>query len=111
MAQTQPLIVPSTLARPAGRRHMAESLFWYVALTLVSVITVLPFLWIFLASFKGPRDAVVTLPPQFIPHDPTLANYLRVFQQLPIGRFFLNSITVAICTVALNVLVSALAAY
>lgn len=111
MAQTQPLTLAAIPARRGPRRQTLENILWYFLLSLVGIMTVLPFLWIFLASFKGPNDAVVTLPPQFIPRDPTLANYRRVFEQLPILRFFLNSITVAACTVGLNVLISALAAY
>ncbi len=111
MAQSQSLTLAAIPAQRTSRRQRLENILWYFMLSMVGIITVLPFLWIFLASFKGPNDAVVTLPPQFIPRDPTLANYRRVFEQLPIWRFFLNSITVALCTVGLNVLISALAAY
>jgi putative chitobiose transport system permease protein len=51
------------------------------------------------------------VPPQFIPAHPTLDNYTNVLDQLPIPRFFLNSVVVAVATGALNVLVAALAAY
>jgi putative chitobiose transport system permease protein len=95
----------------APRRRILENIFWYALLSLVGVVTVVPFLWIFLASFKGPFDAVVSVPPQFIPRDPTFANYLRVLKQLPVGRFFLNSIIVTGSTVILNVLITSLAAY
>ena len=64
-----------------------------------------------LTSFKGPHDQIVSIPLQFIPNDPTLANYVRVWNQLPIGRFFLNSIFVGVTTTALNVFITALAAY
>ena len=80
-------------------------------LVLIAVGMVLPFLWIFLTSFKGPSDVIYSIPPQLIPHDPTLANYVRVWNQLPIARFFLNSLIVAGVTVVLNVLITALAAY
>lgn len=88
-----------------------ENLFWYLILSLMSLVTVTPFLWIFLTAFKGPQDQVVSIPPQFIPHDPTLANFVRVWNQLPVGRFFLNSIVIAASATGLNVLVTALAAY
>jgi putative chitobiose transport system permease protein len=97
----------------AGRlqRKWIENIFWYILLILISVITVMPFLWIFLTAFKGPKDQVVSIPLQFIPHDPTFANFTRVWDQLPVGRFFVNSITVAVVTTLLNVLITALAAY
>jgi len=99
-------------ARASARRRKAwQTTFWYAMLLLISLVTVMPFLWIFLTSLKGPLDQIVSVPPQLIPHDPTFDNYVRVWNQLPVGRFFLNSIFVAVCTVGLNVLVSSLAAY
>jgi putative chitobiose transport system permease protein len=95
-------------ARP---RKLGEKLFWYTLLILMSVVTVTPFLWIFITAFKGPADAVQSYPPQLIPHDPTLANFVRVWKQLPLGQFLLNSITVAVTTTVLNLLVTSLAAY
>ena len=92
-------------------RKASENAFWYFLLLLMSVVTVTPFVWIFITSIKGPQDQVVSIPPQFIPHDPTIDNFIRVWNQLPVGRFFLNSITVAAVTTGLNVLITALAAY
>jgi len=77
----------------------------------VSLVTIFPFLWIFLTAFKGPTDAVYSTPPQLIPHDPTFANFIRVWQQLPVDNFFLNSIIAAVGTTGLNVLFTSLAAY
>ncbi|NCC30434.1 MAG: carbohydrate ABC transporter permease [Chloroflexia bacterium] len=93
--------------RPAWTRH----LFWYGLLLLASMVTVLPFLWLLMTALKGPSDAVFGFPPQFLPREPTLANFARVWDQLPIWRFFVNSLFVAALTVTLNVLVSSLAAY
>jgi putative chitobiose transport system permease protein len=107
METTAPLIGRSR-ARP---RKIGEKLFWYTLLILMSLVTVTPFLWIFITAFKGPADAVQSYPPQLIPHDPTLANFVRVWKQLPLGQFLLNSITVAVTTTVLNLLVTSLAAY
>ena len=110
MARTEAIAMPVTL-RSRALRQMPEKVFWYVLLCLLSLVTIVPFLWIFLTAFKGPNDAVYSTPPQFIPHDPTFANFIRVWDQLPIGRFFLNSITAAVLVTGLNVLVTSLAAY
>lgn len=99
----------SRAGRP--RTPWVSHLFWYALLGLASLVTVLPFLWLLMTSLKGPADAVFSLPPQFIPRDPTLNNFVKVWQQLAIWRFFLNSLFVAALTVTLNVAVSALAAY
>ncbi len=97
-------------ARRAGRRAVSSGL-WYIALGAVAVITVFPFVWMLLTSLKGPLDPITSVPPQFLPENPTLANYQHVLDALPIPRFFFNSIVVSVAVGALNVLVAALAAY
>jgi putative chitobiose transport system permease protein len=106
-------MIESLAAARDGRRRPAwrENLIWYALMAGASVITVLPFLWLLTTALKGPSDAVFSLPPQLIPREPTLANFARVWAQLAIWRFFLNSLFVAAFTVLLNVLVSSLAAY
>ena len=94
-----------------SRRKTLETIFWYAVLGLVAVITAFPFIWVFSMSVKGPHDAIYSVPPQLIPREPTFDNYVRVWNQLPISRFFLNSIVVAIGTVILNLLFTSLAAY
>ncbi len=95
----------------ARRRKLVEDIFWYVVLGLVAVVTAFPFIWVLATSLKGPNDAIYSVPPQLLPREPTLANYLRVWNQLPIANFFLNSIMVASVTVILNLLFTSLAAY
>jgi putative chitobiose transport system permease protein len=98
-------------ATTVRRRFTLRTAFWYAVLVGMSVITVFPFLWILLTSLKGPNDAIFSVPPQFIPSDPTLANYARVWDQLPVPAFFMNSILVTVAVTVLNTLIAALAAY
>jgi putative chitobiose transport system permease protein len=106
------LAKPVSIPAIAVRRHRnLEKIVWYLLLFLFSLVTIFPFLWIFLTAFKGPTDAVYSTPPQLIPHDPTLDNFVRVWTQLPVGSFFSNSIIVAVATTGLNVLITSLAAY
>jgi putative chitobiose transport system permease protein len=99
------------LAVPRRRWFQPKNVLWYGILIAMSVITVFPFAWILLTSFKGPNDLIFSVPPQFLPNDPTLNNYTKVWNALPIASFFLNSIVVSILVVVLNVVVAALAAY
>jgi len=109
------------LAQPTSRRistprsgswkKSRETIFWYIVLLLIALFTVFPFVWVFFTSFKGPADAIVSVPPQLIPKDPTFDNYIRVWNQLPIPAFFMNSIIVSLSTVVLNLLFCSLAAY
>ena len=97
--------------RTQRRRGVLSTVGWYVVLTAIAVITVFPFFWMLMTSLKGPLDPISSVPPQFIPSSPTLANYERVLGALPIPRFFLNSVIVSVAVGLLNVLVAALAAY
>ncbi len=101
----------SARARSRRRRRWLSNGVWYAILTAIAVITVFPFLWMFLTSIKGPNDPITSVPPQFLPNDPTLANYVKVFDSLPIAHFFLNSVVVAVAVGLLNVLVASMAAY
>ena len=100
--------------RNLGRKRVRQGVstgLWYLVLSAVAVVTVFPFVWMLLTSLKGPTDPVTSIPPQFIPAHPTLANYGHVLDALPIPKFFLNSVIVSVATGALNVLVAAMAAY
>lgn len=113
LATAMPDLAAATRRRTWARRRGSwlRDLGWYAVLTALAVITVFPFAWMFLTSIKGPSDPITSVPVQFLPNDPTLANYGRVLDSLPILRFFLNSTVVAVATGLLNVLVAALAAY
>jgi putative chitobiose transport system permease protein len=105
-----------TIKKPAIKTHhkmnpVLDKIFWYFVLLIIACGMILPFVWIFLTSFKGPTDAIFSVPPQLFPHAPTLANYTKVLDELPIGNFFTNSIFVAVFTTVFNVLITALAAY
>jgi putative chitobiose transport system permease protein len=92
-------------------RRTTGNFLLYIVLCLVGLITVFPFVWVFFTSFKGPTDAIYSVPPQLIPQAPTVDNYLRVWNQLPVWRFYVNSIFVTFSLVVFNTLFSALAAY
>jgi putative chitobiose transport system permease protein len=107
--------LPGTRVVAVRRRRRArgagEAAFWYAVLTLMALITVFPFAWILLTSLKGPRDILFSVPPQFLPSNPTLDNFDRVLHALPIPSFFVNSVVAALAVTILNALVASLAAY
>ena len=103
-ASAKALPRPVSAASGRLRKNAMEAIFWYAVLCLIAAITILPFAWVLLTSLKGPTDAIYSVPPQFIPHDPTLQNYVRVWKLLPMANFFINSVVVAAVTVILNLL-------
>jgi putative chitobiose transport system permease protein len=97
-----------------NRRKLKKTLQqigWYVVLSLIGVVTAFPFIWVFLMSIKGATDPIYSVPPQFFPQAPTFDNFIRVWNELPIANFFLNSIIVSGVTVVVNLIFTSLAAY
>ena len=58
---------------------------------IVALIMIIPFIWMILSSFK-PGTEIVRMPPTFFPETFTTKNYITLFQRLPFGRYFINSI-------------------
>jgi multiple sugar transport system permease protein len=94
----------------------------YVLAVLFALYIVLPFYWIVVTSLMHEPDALA-VPPQWIPHHPTLDNYLSFIHptgaQALVGsravgntpRALLNSAIVATSTALLNLVLAVLAAY
>ena len=74
MAQiAEPVAAIQRTPAPTAPRAVVSSGLWYIVLSLLAVITVFPFFWMLMTSLKGPADPIYSIPPQFIPSDPSLA--------------------------------------
>jgi multiple sugar transport system permease protein len=89
----------------------------YIALVLLALVSVVPFLWMLATSFKHGSD-VYTKVPSLLPLDrktgefsPTLENYDHVLEVSGLGQAFVNSVWVCLILVPAKLLVDALAAY
>lgn len=58
------------------------------------LLMIFPFIWMFLSSFKTEQE-ILRVPLTFLPEIPTLENYFKVCNTIPIFRYFLNSLWVA----------------
>ncbi|MBL1103809.1 carbohydrate ABC transporter permease [Streptomyces sp. 5-8] len=95
-----------------GRRVRTGELVWrYLLLLAVLALTVGPFLWQLSTSLKGPTEDIYGSPPRFLPAHPTLHNYTRVADTIPVWDYALNSLKVAAANVVTNCVGSALAGY
>jgi multiple sugar transport system permease protein len=79
-------------------------------LALGAVVLMIPFIYMVATSFK-PNTLVLEIPPQIIPHHPTIANYTSAWTSNRFGRYFLNSLFVAIATTGAALLLSSMMAY
>lgn len=93
------------------RSHGWTVILNYAVLGAIALVMLLPLLWLVSTSFKSPAEDIFQFPPQFIPVQPTLNNFVQVWRTNPMGRYLFNSTLVAVLTVGLNLLLCSLAAY
>ena len=82
----------------------------YLLLTIGAIAMILPFLWMLSTSLKS-SNVTFVLPPKWIPDNPNLESYRQVFETVPMGRFFFNSIFVAVISTFFQVLICSMAGY
>ena len=89
------------------RRYMA--VFKYLALTLLTLMTAFPLVWLFLTSVKTERQ-IFASPPLFF-FQPTFSAYKYIASSGIIGSYFVNSIIVSVCTVVFTVTLGSMCSY
>ncbi|WP_050614940.1 carbohydrate ABC transporter permease [Bacillus testis] len=90
-------------------KNKLTNLYTHTALIVVSVLILIPVVWVFINSMKTSTD--ILLKPLSLPSKLSFDNYARAWNDAGLGIGFLNSIFVTFVTVSLIVLVSAMAAY
>ena len=84
--------------------------FGYLLIIAGAISMIAPFLWMASVSFMN-NEQIFRIPPRLIPNPIILENYKNIFSQLPLTKFFLNSLFVASVTTFFQVLFSAMAGY
>ncbi|MFF0269478.1 carbohydrate ABC transporter permease [Kribbella sp. NPDC004536] len=64
-----------------------------LVLVIAAMVALGPLLWTVTTSLRTPAEAFSN-PPQWLPLHPDFSNYSAVFDRIPIGRFFVNSVLV-----------------
>lgn len=84
----------------------------YLTLSLVTLIVIIPLVWMFSTSFKL-KSQLFTKEIYWIPKQVTLENYQKILNNpsTPIGRWFMNSLFVASVTTVLKLVIDSLAGY
>lgn len=83
----------------------------YLLLAAIAVVMLVPLLWLVSTAFKSGAENIFEFPPRLWPAQPTLQNFVKVWQSNPFGRYLFNSVLVAVLTVILNLMLCSLAAY
>jgi len=88
-----PAVATSRPLAPRLRRRLRSVGFWLSVAVIVSP-AIMVFLWMLSLSLKNDIDNLA-YPPVFIPDPPTFANFVQVFAENSMGRYFWNSVVVS----------------
>ncbi len=101
---------PSSLERLSWWQRNRQSVLIYLVFALFLFVIGLPFYFIFISSIT-PQNQLFTIPPTYFPTTPTLDNYARMAQSIPLALYFRNSVIFAFGSSAVSVIAAGLAAY
>ena len=68
-----------------------DAVLVYGALTVISLICIFPIAWMCLISLKPATESISGFH-SIIVQDPTLANFKRLFEMIPLGQNLFNSV-------------------
>lgn len=94
-----------------SRTSRQRTVWTYILLSAIALMMLFPLLWLLSTAFKSPTENIFQFPPQLLPKQPTLQNFVTVWKTNPFGTYLFNSTLVAALTVSLNLLFCSLAAY
>ena len=91
-------------------RKTAFAVFWYIVLGTTTVVVMLPYIWMVSTSLKGAGE-VFAYPPTWIPQAWRFQNYVDAWNAAPFGRYFFNSLVVAVTVTVGQLVTCSLAAF
>lgn len=82
----------------------------YGAILALAALVAMPMYWLLVSAFKA-SDEIFTATPRWLPATLEWSNFVRAWQGAAFGRYFLNSIVVALAILLLQLTTASLAAY
>ena len=95
----------------AKRKKRIRTFFIGLLLTLWAILVLFPFYWMLLTSVKSYGSYNSEYIPKLFTLYPTLENYASAFSQVPLSRYFLNTLIFTVITTGLMLVVTVLAAF
>lgn len=94
-----------------SRNALIGKIILYIILILITVVMVIPFLWMLSASIKSDREVFQMNPFVWIPEVPKWDNYIKIWTKIPMLKFVENTVFLTIVVTLLQLLTSSFAAY
>ncbi len=90
--------------------NISKSVIKHVVIYILAFITLAPFIWMILTSVKDMGEIFV-YPPKFLPSEFHFENYKKAFEAAPFGRYYFNSIFVAVAVTLGQLVTCSMAAF
>lgn len=91
------------------KKRIATICFYLVAV-LLAIAAMIPFLWMLSTSLKS-RGALMSIPIEWIPDNPTWDAYAKVFSKFPFAKTIGNSLFISVSYTLITLLSSSMAAF
>lgn len=98
------------LKQPFSYWKLARRIPLYLVATIGALLTLLPFAWMLLSSFKNNAE-IFRYPPTMFPENLQMGNYAKLFEQWPFGMWFVNSVLIAVVGTVAVLFFSSLAGF
>jgi ABC-type glycerol-3-phosphate transport system permease component len=105
--------IAGTTQRPSKPFFGVESAYLaiiYAVLIVAAVIAIVPFVFVVSTSLKE-TIALFSYPPEWLPKNPTFANYRTLLDEYAFGRWLFNSFFVAGSVTIIKVIIDSMAGY
>ncbi|MCR4557740.1 MAG: carbohydrate ABC transporter permease [Saccharofermentans sp.] len=99
------------LERNAKTKNAVFKTVIYIFLAFWGIVVLFPFYWMLLSSIKSYASYMSERLPKFYASEPTFENYVNAFTQVPLAKYFLNTIIYTVITTALMMIVIVFSAY
>ena len=90
--------------------NISRSVLKHIIIYILAFVTLAPFIWMVLTSLKDMGEIFV-YPPQWLPSEFHFDNYVKAFDAAPFGRYYLNSIFVAVAVTLGQLITCSMAAF
>ncbi len=100
-----------SIEKKARRNYLIRNIITYTLLGIWALVVLFPFYWMLLTSVKSYGSYNAEYVPKFFTLSPTLQNYVDAFTQVPLARYFGNTLIFALITTAAMLVVIVLAAF
>lgn len=91
------------------RRRLGQAGYYMISI-LLAVLALIPFLWMISTSLKS-RGALMSIPIEWIPAEPTLDAYTEVFSRFPFLRTIGNSLFISVAFTLITLVSASMAAF